>query len=41
MLREPTWRRWGWPEGVADDTRSGLLVADDVGNTVRRVIAAH
>jgi glucose/arabinose dehydrogenase len=28
---------WGRPVGVAIDTRGGLLVADDVGNTVWRV----
>jgi glucose/arabinose dehydrogenase len=29
----------GRPVGVAVDTRAGLLVADDVGNTVWRVTA--
>jgi glucose/arabinose dehydrogenase len=28
------------PVGVAIDTRGALLVADDVGNTVRRVTSA-
>lgn len=32
---------WGRPVGVALDTRGGLLVADDVGNTVWRVTAAR
>ena len=32
---------FGRPAGVAMDSRGGLLVADDVGNTVWRVTAAH
>jgi len=32
---------WGRPVGVAVDARGGLLVADDVGNTVWRVSAAR
>lgn len=31
---------WGRPVGVAVDTRGGLLVADDVGNTIWRVTSA-
>ncbi len=32
---------WGRPVGVALDGRGGLLVADDVGNTLWRVAAAR
>jgi glucose/arabinose dehydrogenase len=31
---------WGRPVGVAIDKRGGLLVADDVGNTIWRVSGA-
>jgi glucose/arabinose dehydrogenase len=32
---------WGRPVGVAVDKRGGLLVADDVGNTIWRVSGSH
>jgi glucose/arabinose dehydrogenase len=34
-------KAYGRPVGVAMDGKGGLLVADDVGNTVWRVTAAH
>ncbi len=34
-------RAWGRPVGVALDGKGGLLVADDVGNTIWRVAAAR
>jgi glucose/arabinose dehydrogenase len=37
----PTGEAWGRPVGVAIDKKGALLVADDVGNTVWRVVAAH
>ncbi|WP_302173950.1 sorbosone dehydrogenase family protein [uncultured Hydrogenophaga sp.] len=35
----PEGEAWGRPVGVAVDTRGGVLVADDVGNTIWRVTA--
>lgn len=37
----PEGKAYGRPVGVAIDRRGGLLVADDVGNTVWRVTAAR
>jgi glucose/arabinose dehydrogenase len=37
----PEGKAWGRPVGVAIDARGGVLVADDVGNTVWRVAPAR
>ncbi|HSW15746.1 MAG TPA: sorbosone dehydrogenase family protein [Ramlibacter sp.] len=37
----PSGKAWGRPVGVALDARGGVLVADDVGNTVWRVAPAR
>ncbi|MEO6185422.1 MAG: sorbosone dehydrogenase family protein, partial [Steroidobacteraceae bacterium] len=35
-----TGQAWGRPVGLAVDQRGGLLIADDVGNSIWRVVAA-
>jgi glucose/arabinose dehydrogenase len=37
----PEGKAWGRPVGVALDGKGGVLVADDVGNTVWRVAPAQ